>query len=84
MPRKLIVIFFVDLDHAKKAFGELDSLEKRGTGFTIDSAVLIQKEPTGRIEVLTKETESLRGAFIGAASGALVGALGGPAPLIKK
>ncbi|WP_087049000.1 DUF1269 domain-containing protein [Caballeronia ptereochthonis] len=78
MPRKLIVIFFEALDHAEKAFRELDSLEKAGDGFTIDSAVLIQRESTGRIDVLRKETESLRGAFIGVASCALVGALGGP------
>lgn len=82
MAPKLVVATFKNLDVAEKAVCDLRNFEKDNDGFKIESGVMVQKDASGKLAVLHKFTQPFWGTVIGAATGGLIGLLGGPAGAI--
>lgn len=78
MANNLIVAVFDSSAIAEKACQDFRDYAEKGQGFTIHSGVVVEKSADGKLAVLEQQTRSFWGTTIGAATGALIGMLGGP------
>lgn len=78
MANTLIVAVFNTLVSAEKACQDFRDFAEKDEGFTIHSGVVVQKEDSGSLTILERQTRSWWGTAIGALSGTLIGMLGGP------
>lgn len=78
MANNLIVAVFDQLDTAEKACQDFKDYAEKGQGFTIHSGVVVEKDSSGKLTMLDRQTRSFWGTTIGALTGALIGTLGGP------
>jgi uncharacterized membrane protein len=78
MANKLIVAVFDSLDTAEKACRDFRDYTEKGQGFAIHSGVVVEKDASGKLTFLDRQTRSFWGTTIGALTGALIGMLGGP------
>ena len=79
MAQQLIVAVFDNVDVAERAGRDFRNFEEKDLGFKIESGVLVQKDATGKLILLDKQTRPFWGTVIGALTGGLIGMLGGPA-----
>jgi uncharacterized membrane protein len=82
MANRLIVAVFDSLDTAEKACRDFRAYAEKGQGLTIHSGVVVEKDASGKLTFLDRQTRSFWGTTIGALTGALIGMLGGPAGAI--
>ncbi len=78
MAQRLIVAIFDSVNVAERAGRDFQSAEQKDDGLKIESGVLVQRDPTGKLILLYKQTRAFWGTVMGALTGALVGMLGGP------
>ena len=78
MAQELIVAVFDGVDVAERAGRDFRNFEEKDLGFKVESGVLVQKDATGKLTLLDKQTRPFWGAVIGALTGGLIGMLGGP------
>lgn len=78
MAQQLIVAVFDNVSIAERAGVDFRNFEEKDIGFKIDSGVLVQKDASGKLIVLDKQTRPFWGTVIGALTGGLIGLLGGP------
>ncbi|CAH2785023.1 MAG: hypothetical protein CPDRYMAC_2283 [uncultured Paraburkholderia sp.] len=78
MAKELIVAVFDSVDIAGRAGRDFQNFAEKDIGFKIESGVLVQKDASGKLTVLEKESRSFWGTAIGAITGGLIGLLGGP------
>jgi DNA-binding transcriptional LysR family regulator/uncharacterized membrane protein len=78
MAQQLIVAVFDSVDVAERAGRDFRNFEEKDLGFKIESGVLVQKDATGKLILLDKQTRPFWGTVIGALTGGLIGMLGGP------
>jgi uncharacterized membrane protein len=79
MAKQLIVTVFDSLDTAEKACRDFRDDTEKDQGFTIHSGMVVEKDASGKLTFLDRQTRSFWGTTIGAVTGALIGMLGGPA-----
>ncbi|CAE6727370.1 hypothetical protein R69888_01911 [Paraburkholderia haematera] len=78
MAQQLIVAVFDSVDVAERAGRDFRNFEEKDLGFKVESGVLVQKDATGKLILLDKQTRPFWGTVIGALTGGLIGMLGGP------
>ncbi|MGB8422924.1 DUF1269 domain-containing protein [Paraburkholderia sp.] len=78
MAQELIVAVFDSVDVAERAGRDFRNFEEKDLGFKVESGVLVQKDATGNLILLDKQTRPFWGTVIGALTGGLIGMLGGP------
>ncbi|WP_322047256.1 DUF1269 domain-containing protein [Paraburkholderia sp. J67] len=82
MAQELIVATFGTLDEAQRAARDFKNFETDGQGLKIESGVMVHKDAAGKLTVLDEYSRAHWGVVIGAATGALIGLLGGPVGVI--
>jgi len=74
----LIAAVFDSVEVAERAGRDFREFEEKDLGFKIASGALVQKDVTGKLNVLDERTRPFWGTVIGALTGGLLGMLGGP------
>ncbi|MFL9990588.1 DUF1269 domain-containing protein [Paraburkholderia sediminicola] len=82
MAQQLIVAVFSNVADAEKAGMDFRNLEEKDASFKVESGVMVQKDPAGKVTLLGTKTQPFWGVVIGAITGGLIGMLGGPSGAI--